>query len=416
MPKKLNFTHFEVISHNLRYMLLELKIDNFKSLKNTTISFSKNTFLIGVNGAGKTSILQAVDFLSAITSGKVEKWLINRGWDKKDLTFYKSRKSLIDIRAKFSIGNKEYIWEIAFNSQNLRCTKESIYRRNNGDSYQILLNVNGMEYRTYDTNLINMPAKMGRINFIYTGSILSVIKPDLLGEELNSIREYFCKIRSAELLSPILMKKKAKESNEGIGLGGEKLSAFINGLSDENKNKLQQTLKDFYPNIDSFKTKSLRSGWKTLSLIEKSGKESIETDSMHLSDGILRILAILSQLLTTESILIFDEIEDGINQEFVEKLVDILSKSPHQTIVATHSPLLLNYIEDEIAKKSILFVYKRKDGSTKVVNFFEILAKYNKISDHEYDLFGPGEIMQSVNLLELTEELLEEEMKNENSN
>jgi predicted ATPase len=140
----------------------------------------------------------------------------------------------------------------------------------------------------------------------------------------------------------------------------------------------------------------------------------IEIDSLHLSDGMLRILAILSQSLTTESILIFDEIEDGINQEFVEKLVDTLLNSHHQTIVATHSPLLLNYLDDTIAKESILFVYKAQDGSTQMENFFEVIAKHQQISDHEYDLFGPGEIMQRVNLLELTQKL-RQDANNEDS-
>ena len=55
-------------------MLTTLEVDNFKSLKNTKISFSKNTFFIGLNGTGKTSILQVIDFLSALASGEVEEW------------------------------------------------------------------------------------------------------------------------------------------------------------------------------------------------------------------------------------------------------------------------------------------------------------------------------------------------------
>lgn len=396
-------------------MLTELEVDNFKSLQNTKISFSKNTFLIGLNGAGKTSILQVIDFLSTLASGEIEEWLENRKWDKKDLTFFKNRKSLIDIKVSFMLDQIHYIWDMSFNKQDLKCTKEIISiqkaKENNVDNlYSTIMSVANSEYRIYADPIIKE-----KINFKYTGSILSAIKTDLLGSNLNSIRDFFCNIHSAELLSPILMKNKARESDEGIGLGGEKLSAFINGLNDVKKEKLNNTLQRFFPNIKSFETKSLRSGWKTLSLIERYGKENIETDSMHLSDGILRILAILSQLLTSESVLIFDEIEDGINQEFVEKLVDILIDSEHQTIVATHSPLLLNYIDDEIAKKSILFVYKRKDGSTGVENFFEVINKYNKISQYELDMFGPGEVMQSVNLIELTKQIVDDVTKNENS-
>ena len=323
-----------------------------------------------------------------------------RGWSKKDLTFYGDKKSLIDIEVKFQLGEKKYIWEMSFNSQTLKCSKELILFEKRKNFYYGLINVSNQTY--------TFQRKKEIINFKYTGSILSALKSDLLGDELNTIHSFFNEIRSAELLSPTLMKKRAREAKNDIGLGGEKLSAFVNALDKEKKEKLQKSLKDFFPYIDSFETKSLRSGRKTLSLVEKHNNKLIETDSMHLSDGILRILAILSQLLTTESVLIFDEIEDGINQEFVEKLVDTLLESSHQTIVATHSPLLLNYLDDNIARESILFVYKAKDGSTKVGNFFEIIAKYQNISDHVYDLFGPGEIMQRVNLLELTDKLLQE--------
>jgi len=388
-------------------MLLSIKIKNFKSLANTKIEFSKNTFLIGMNGSGKTSILQAIDFISAISAGEVEEWLDARGWDKKDLTFHGNKKSLIEFEVLFQLEHQIYFWAFAFNSQNLKCTNEVIFKKNEDDTKMPeFLYVKDGQYS------INKSKKQ-KINFKYNGSILSALKSDILGDDLTRIYSFFTEIRSAELLSPMLMKKRARESDNSIGLGGEKLSAFINALSPDKKEILKSKLKDFFPYIDSFETKSLRSGWKTLAIVEKHNSQLIETDSVHLSDGVLRILAILSQLLTTESILIFDEIEDGINQEFVEKLIDTLLDSHHQTIVATHSPLLLNYIEDDVAKESILFVYKTKEGTTKVENFFEIIAKYQKISDHEYDIFGAGEIMQKINLLELANEL--QEANNEDS-
>jgi predicted ATPase len=387
-------------------MLKAIKIDNFKSLQNTEITLSKNSFLIGINGTGKTTFLQLIDFLSVISLGKIEQWLEKREWRKKDLTFYGSKKSLIEIKVTFQLGQKSYIWEMAFNSQNLKCTKESIYQQDGGN-YQTILSVNGGEYR------LNTQRKE-KINFKYHGSILSALESHLLGETLHKIHQFFNEIRSAELLSPVLMKKRARQAKNDIGLYGEKLSAFLNALNREKKEQIQKTLKSFFPELESYETSALRSGWKKLTVVEKHQSRLIEIDSLHLSDGMLRILAILSQSLTTESILIFDEIEDGINQEFVEKLVDTLLNSHHQTIVATHSPLLLNYLDDTIAKESILFVYKAQDGSTQMENFFEVIAKHQQISDHEYDLFGPGEIMQRVNLLELTQKL-RQDANNEDS-
>ena len=70
----------------------------------------------------------------------------------------------------------------------------------------------------------------------------------------------------------------------------------------------------------------------------------MKTRARHLNDGMLRMIAILSQtqLLTANSkparCILFDEIENGINPELVRKLIEILLKSPNQIIVTTHSP------------------------------------------------------------------------------
>jgi predicted ATPase len=107
-------------------MLKAITIDNFKSFKNTEITLSKNSFLIGMNGTGKTTFLQLIDFLSVISLGKIEEWLEKRQWQKKELTFYGSKKFLIEIKVTFQLGTENYIWEMAFNRQNLKCTKENI--------------------------------------------------------------------------------------------------------------------------------------------------------------------------------------------------------------------------------------------------------------------------------------------------
>lgn len=58
-------------------MLKTITIDNFKSFKNMEITLSKNSFLIGMNGTGKTTFLQLIDFLSIISLGKIEEWLVS---------------------------------------------------------------------------------------------------------------------------------------------------------------------------------------------------------------------------------------------------------------------------------------------------------------------------------------------------
>ncbi|BDY14022.1 hypothetical protein HCR_23350 (plasmid) [Hydrogenimonas cancrithermarum] len=194
-----------------------------------------------------------------------------------------------------------------------------------------------------------------------------------------------------------------------VGLGGEKLSAFISELPLEKRNELLNEIKKFFPKVFSIETRSIKGGWKELAMYENFDANKLKIESRHLSDGFLRILAILSQLLTTESVLLFDEIEDGVNQELVKLLMQFIVNSPHQTIIATHSPLILNYLEDEMAKRSILFVYRCLDGSVRVINFFDAVMKFQKLSKQEMELFGPGEWMQSVDLVELSKLLATQE-------
>jgi len=106
----------------------KLTLNNFKSLVDTEIDLSKNTFLIGLNGSGKTTILQAIDFLSAIAGGDVESWLESRGWRKQELTYFGSSKKLIEFKIDFEISGIDYRWEFTFNRDLLRNTSEKLYK------------------------------------------------------------------------------------------------------------------------------------------------------------------------------------------------------------------------------------------------------------------------------------------------
>lgn len=384
-------------------MLKHLTITNFKSLMDTKIKLEKNTFLIGLNGSGKTTILQSIDFLSAIAKGMVSQWLKTRGWERTELTFSGKNKKLIEYQIEFQLSeDRHYKWQFSFNRDLLRNTFERIEKIIDGQSFSLLEVKEG----NYLLRVHEHVTKRDKITFNYEGSILSVLKKEIIGNELIDIHNFFAEIKSAELLSPILMKtKRARQSDGEIGLGGEKLSAFIYELPEEKKEKLLKELKRFFPYVEKIQARSIKAGWKKLQLNENFKNNQINIDIKHMSDGFLRIMAILSQLLSSESVLLFDEIEDGVNQELFNLLVELLLTSPHQTVVATHSPLLLNYLDDDTAKRSIVFVYRDSNGITWTANFFDILKKIQKYDKEMFELFGPGEWMQGVDLIEISNQL-----------
>ena len=207
-----------------------------------------------------------------------------------------------------------------------------------------------------------------------------------------------------DLLSPHLLRQRARASEKDLGLGGEKLSAFLHELPQQKREQLELYLQSYYPSFSGYQTSSLKSGWKKLSVHEKFGEQAIETEARHINDGMLRIIAIVAQTLAEHSFLLFDEIEDGMNPELIEQLVDQLVAAPQQILVTTHSPMILNYLEDTIAISSVQLIYKNRQGFTRANAFFEIPSMAKKL-----EVMGPGEVFVDTELMNLVDELIEED-------
>ncbi len=385
-------------------MLKKFFIDNFKSLVDFEVELSHFNCLIGLNGAGKSTLLQAMDFASALMVGDVESWLSKRGWESKDLNSALVNRRNITLGFEVQIDNEAYRWDAVFNRDidKLRCTQEKVSKL--GDK-AVLFSLENGSYRTADST------SAVQVDFTYKGSVFSRLKPERLSPELVKVKERIASLRSMDLLSPQLLHKKAKRAEEGdIGMGGEHLSAFIHELSNEQQQQLLKQLKSYYPQICSLKTKALRAGWIQLEITEQysNGNNeplSIVTEARHINDGMLRLLAILAQQFSPLETLLFDEIENGINPEITEQVVDALVASPKQIIVTTHSPMVLNYLEDEVARQSVALLYKRPGGRTQACRFFDIPSAAEKLN-----CLAAGDAMLDLSLKDMAIEA--EQMRN----
>ena len=78
-------------------------------------------------------------------------------------------------------------------------------------------------------------------------------------------------------------------------------------------------------------------------------------------------------------------------------------------MITTHSPMILNYIDDETAIKSVNYIYKTEEGFTKSIPFFSIPSMKEKL-----ELMGAGEVYVDTNLSNLYEEIKLIEAQKEN--
>jgi hypothetical protein len=135
---------------------------------------------------------------------------------------------------------------------------------------------------------------------------------------------------------------------------------------------------------------------------ERFGEHRIRSEARQVNDGMLRLMAILAEILTDTQFLLFDEIENGINPELVEFLLDTLVGAQQQILVTTHSPMILNYLEDDVARVGVQYIYKTPQGSTRSVPFFSIPSLARKL-----EVMGPGEAFADTELSRLPEEIAE---------
>lgn len=377
-------------------MIEVVAIQNFKSLEDVELLLGKFNCLVGMNGAGKSTILQALDLLAQLMHGNVDQWLAARGWESKDLRCRTSHSPrLTTLMVGLSLEDDRCLsWNAMLNRYTMRVVSEAVHIQD-----EEIFRVSGSRFK--------LLGQQHEITQDYTGSLLASLKDALLPPELKTLRDAIRNIRSLELLSPHLLRKRSRAQDKDIGAGGEKLSGFLASLTFGQQAQLLAVLRQFYPQLHDFRVANVRGGWKRLMVTEAVQSATdptqevwLETEASQLNDGLLRILAMLAQANSQRSgMLLLDEVENGINPEIVEKLVNALVNSPVQVLVTSHSPMILNYLDDDIAREAVQFVYKNPRGQTRVRPFFELPGIGEKLN-----YMGPGEAFVDTNLAALTDE------------
>lgn len=376
--------------------LKSFKIDNFKSLVGFEMNLENFTCLIGLNGAGKSTILQALDFISQQIKGDVSGWLKNRDWKPIDLKSKLSKASNINFSVVCEVSGERAIWKASFNRTSLRCTEEAWEI---GESY---VKVEDGRFHMFDFDREERmhSAGSGIISFEYQGSFLSAFKESLLPAGFGAFKRFLSGITSLDALSPQYLRKQARGSEGSLGFAGEKLSAFLHQMAPEQLDTLYKMLKKNYPRLQSIEIKTLQAGWKSLSIQEAYGSGVISTQAKHINDGMLRMMAILAETLSAHGFILFDEVENGINPELIEFLLDYLVGVPRQVMVTTHSPMILNYLEDDVAIAGVQLIYKTAKGETRATQFFKIPSVAEKLT-----VMGPGEVFVDTDLVRLPQEI-----------
>jgi ABC-type transport system involved in cytochrome c biogenesis ATPase subunit len=389
-------------------------VNNFKSLVDFKIDLTNFNCLVGVNGSGKSTFLEFVDFLVHLMIGDIEKWLRHHKWNESDL-FNPYQDKKISFRVAFCDdfnGNNVSAWcgEYVYAEHiepKYRLSSEKI---DIGDfevfSYQYTADFvtnpdsQGQQYMIVDKSVRDYPVRSGFIksDFLYQGSIFSALQDKQVPQVFYDVRDFILSVESVGVLSLYLMNQPTGLLAESIGANGINLPSFIDELACDD---LVKSIAALYPQLRRIQVKEVSpvwgdfySTWKQLYITEQFQDNEYTITSNCVSGGFLRLLAILAQLnLSKKAVVLFDEIENGIDQEKIEFLAKTFVNTKSQTVVTTHSPLFLNYLDDDTARKSITYFYKTQEGYTQCIPLFDI-----PYIDEKLGVMGAGEAYSDTDL------------------
>lgn len=321
-------------------MITKIRLQNWKSFKDSFLYIDSLGILIGANASGKSNVLDAFVFLRAVAEGKSlldaiqavrggEDWIIRRG--------EKSFCLSVDLEDNGS----GYVVDI-------RVKREDV-----GFGYGLC------EIHSKDAGETVAPDELFDSARNITWKVYGV------QASLTFLSIIYSHLRNVFILDPVPAKMRdyCKVSKE-LKSDGSNTAGVLCALPPEEKEKVEESLSNYVrplPERDINKVTSVPVGLNKsdamLYCYEDWNPEQ-PVDARGMSDGTLRFTSIVVALLTAKphSLLLIEEVDNGLHPSRAKELVDMLKELSRlrqvDVLCTTHNPVLL----DELGNKMIPFV------------------------------------------------------------
>ena len=361
-------------------------IRKFKNIRDLDIL--KAVCLVGVNGSGKSYLLEGLDCMKAMV---LNSHTHNINTNIRYFPFSSDQSKPTEFEINFIAENKKYRY--GFSYTNKKVIKEflDIYssqkptrifsrdeenlksRFNIADKYK-------SELKPISYNVISQTLMVSRASQLNSKTLKPVF------DFFNKIFNVQSSLSSGHFDFSLLKSKKQKEelleklsfadfSIHGLELVKEKIGELSLELNLTTMSEIRKDLKETH--IDS------------LILIHKHDKKNIKVKFNSESVGTQKFILFFYNLLTLpkNSVILFDEIENSLNIEIVEFIIDHFSSSKNkfQLLFTTHQPNTLNLLRSDQIN-----IIEKKDSVSKIVNLHTIVKNNSKINKNYGDYYGEG--------------------------
>jgi predicted ATPase len=362
-------------------VLTRLKVERFKSIRGAEFRLPSVSVLFGPNAAGKSNLIDAVQVLSRLGTGRTLSDALSdpiRGHPVETFAFppeglpalLRQESASFAIEADLGIEKEVYRYRVGVRIE------PGSGALSVEDEYLAALNRKGevrgnASIERIDGQIrIRRKSKPAHPRQEQVGLNHTILSDPRLGgleyralercrKELSGWRTYY--------LDPRVSMRAAKPpaAVQDIGLLGEDVAPFLYRLRAERPKEfdsLRRTLRSLVPSVEDLSV-DLDTRRGTLDILVRQG--GIDFSSRIVSEGTLRVLALCAVAVNpwSGSLLAFEEPENGVHPRRLELIAQLLlslaTERGRQVLVTTHSPLFC---------ESILRLARGREGDVALFN------------------------------------------------
>ncbi|WCQ99108.1 AAA family ATPase [Paracoccus aestuarii] len=376
-------------------MLREIQFENWKSYKKASMLFDQLTFLIGTNASGKSNALDALEFLSRISSASDitsaivgDSNTVNLRGGLEWITYEGAKNFTItaSVSGEDEKTDYEYSITVSIDGNTAELENEELVRvRYQGNAQRRLRlfwtdapdgGAPGITARLYNTK--SGTKQPMRRNL----SVLSQLEIYEMREEIKVAVDHVLQtMRSIFILDPNPSSMRAySRPSEHLNRDGSNVAGVLAALPDKRKKIVEDLISRYAAKIPE---KDITRVWAET--VDRHGvdamlycterwnaKRTLEMDARGLSDGTLRFISVMVALLTQpeRSMIVVEEIDNGLHpsraMDLLSAIQDLGSKRKIDLLVTTHNVALLDALPPKMIKSVAVATRNSSSGASEI--------------------------------------------------
>lgn len=363
----------------MKKRLIELEVENFRSLRKITLPLGDLNVLVGPNGAGKTNLLDVFRFLADVIRTDLDPALALRGGFDGVLFRGGASRPPSSIRVKLKAtwtthsshtAPDEYVLRITRSGRTLSRHESFQFKRTQGRGRRITISGERISVAGIDRNLAeSTEQELGISRFSSGLSTLPRLGQQQGGAEVATLAAHLASFRVFDVWvdAARLPARVRQGGRESLADDSANLAAFLHALKATNESTWQRLVEDaceVLPQLQGIEFDYPSGAAREVVVVLQERGLRTPTQLADASYGTIRLLGLLALLYdpTPPALTCVEEIDHGLHPQALELVVERLREASSRTqfLIATHSPALA----DRLRPEELVVCERRDDGSS----------------------------------------------------